>query len=126
MWDLALDCLFCARIPIRAPRYHNDSRASRFFPPSHLNLRKVLPRLFKEAGVGYCKVMQRAVIRVEGMDCEDCARAIARLLEETPGVSTAEISLDRSQAVVELAPPADTTRIIVAIQNEGYGARVLR
>jgi copper chaperone len=85
----------------------------------------VLP-LFKEAGVGYCKVMQRAVIRVEGMDCEDCARAIARLLEQTPGVSTAEISLDRSQAVVELAPPADTTRIVMALQKEGYGARVLR
>ena len=90
------------------------------------NLRKVVPWLFKEADVGYCKVMQRAVIRVEGMDCEDCARAIARLLEETPGVSNAEISLDRSQAVVELAPPADTTRIIVALQKDGYGARVLR
>lgn len=86
----------------------------------------MVTRLFNGAGVGYCKVMQRAVIRVEGMDCEDCARAIARLLEETPGVSTAEISLEKSQAVVELTPPADTTRIIVAIQKEGYGARVLR
>lgn len=82
--------------------------------------------LFKGSRVGYCKVMQRAVIRVEGMDCEDCARAIARLLKQTPGVSTAEISLDKRQAVVELTSPADPTRIVVAIQNEGYGARVLR
>lgn len=70
--------------------------------------------------------MSRAVIRVEGMDCEDCARAVAGVLRTIEGVSTAEISLKHRQVVIDMQPPADPTRVISAIQNEGYGARVLR
>jgi len=44
--------------------------------------------------------MEEAIIKVKGMSCQGCVKSVTRVLQELPGVSRAEVSLERGEARV--------------------------
>lgn len=61
-------------------------------------------------------------LKVNGMTCMHCVGAVKKALEQVPGVETAEVSLEKAQAVV--TGNADVQTMVVAIKEEGYSAEV--
>lgn len=62
-------------------------------------------------------------IKVEGMTCGHCVKAVEKALSAVPGVSAVkEVSLERAEAVLEGRP--DPQAVVAAIEEEGYQARV--
>lgn len=68
---------------------------------------------------------ERATFAIEGMSCTSCAAGIKAMLKRTPGVTSAEVSFERKEAVVEFNP-SETSRekIVEAINDMGYKAKV--
>ena len=63
-------------------------------------------------------------LKIEGMSCEHCVRAVSGALQEVPGVdSVVEVSLGRGEAIIEGS--AETASLIAAIEEEGYRAEVV-
>lgn len=59
--------------------------------------------------------------KVSGMTCAGCETTIKLALERTPGVSRAEVSYDRGNAVVEYDPKVTSTdKLCAAINETGY------
>jgi copper chaperone len=60
-------------------------------------------------------------LKVEGMSCQHCVRAVTEALSAVDGVEkVVEVSLDRSEAIVAGEPKiAD---LVAAIAEEGYSA----
>ncbi len=61
-------------------------------------------------------------LKVNGMTCMHCVGAVKKALEQVPGVETAEVSLEKAQAVV--TGDADVQAMVAAIKEEGYSAEV--
>lgn len=62
-------------------------------------------------------------IKIEGMTCGHCVKAVEKALSAVPGVSAVkEVSLERAEAVLEGRP--DPQAVVAAIEEEGYQARV--
>ncbi len=60
-------------------------------------------------------------LRVTGMSCEHCVRAVEKALTAVPGVeSVVEVSLERGEAIVEGQP--EVAALVSAIAEEGYTA----
>ena len=59
-------------------------------------------------------------LRVNGMTCMHCVAAVKKALEQVPGVETADVSLDKAQAVV--TGDANVQAMVAAIKEEGYSA----
>lgn len=60
------------------------------------------------------------ILKVNGMTCMHCVAAVKKALEQVPGVETAEVSLEKAQAVV--TGEADVQTMVAAIKEEGYNA----
>ena len=45
--------------------------------------------------------MTRTVLSVGGMSCQGCVKNVTGVLRALPGVSAAEVSLEKAQAVVD-------------------------
>ena len=60
----------------------------------------------------------KKTIKIEGMMCEHCVRAVKNGLEALPGV-TAEVSLADGTAIVEEAE-LDNEKLRFVIEDEGY------
>lgn len=61
-------------------------------------------------------------LKLTGMTCEHCVRAVTKALESVPGVEEAEVSLNPGGAVVH--GKADPQQLIAAIRGEGYEAEM--
>ncbi len=61
-------------------------------------------------------------LKVTGMTCEHCVRAVTKALESVPGVEKAEVTLKPGGAVVH--GEADPEQLIAAVREEGYDAEV--
>ena len=60
-------------------------------------------------------------LEVEGLTCDNCARKLERALQETEGVSSAQVTFDPSQAKVESSlSPADLEAVVRAT---GYAVK---
>ncbi len=66
--------------------------------------------------------MSETVLEVTGMTCGHCVAAVTKALQAVAGVESAEVSLEKKQAVVKGA--ADPQQLIQAVKSEGYDARV--
>lgn len=67
--------------------------------------------------------MVTMTIKVGGMTCGGCAASVTRVLEAIEGVSGVDVSLERGEAVVQVAPEkADRARLIAAIEDAGFEA----
>jgi copper chaperone len=64
-------------------------------------------------------------LKIDGMSCEHCVRAVSGALQEVPGVeAVVEVSLDRGEALLE--GNAETAALIAAVEEEGYRAEVVQ
>ena len=60
-------------------------------------------------------------LKVTGMTCQHCERAVSEALSGVPGVKeVVAVSHERDEAVVEGAP--DVATLIAAVKEEGYDA----
>ena len=65
--------------------------------------------------------VKTAVLKVEGMHCDGCARTIEALLSAEPGVRKASVSFKAREARVLFAPQTvSEDRLMAAISNAGY------
>ena len=65
--------------------------------------------------------MEKSILKVEGMSCGHCVKAVSDALTELPGVENVEVDL--KQATVSFAfEPADTPleKVKSAITEAGY------
>ncbi len=64
-------------------------------------------------------------LKIDGMHCAGCATAVRRVLEAEPSVSRASVDLESGRADVEAGPAVDEARLILAVEDAGYEARVV-
>ena len=60
-------------------------------------------------------------IKVEGMMCQHCVSHVKEALEKTEGVESAEVSLEKKEALVK-GQSLDKDKLIAAIEKAGYKA----
>lgn len=62
-------------------------------------------------------------LKIDGMSCDHCVRAVTRALTAVPGVEgVREVSLPRGEAIVDGTP--DPAAAVRAVEAEGYAARL--
>ena len=44
--------------------------------------------------------MATTVVKVGGMSCQGCVKSVTKVLQDLPGISQAEVSLERNEASV--------------------------
>jgi len=67
----------------------------------------------------------KIVLKVDGMTCDACVRAVGRKLSRVPGVASAEVTLATGRAVVELSDEATSPDpLLRAVEQIGYRAAV--
>jgi copper chaperone len=67
--------------------------------------------------------MQRVEIKVEGMTCGHCVKAVETRLRSLAGVSAATVDLQGKKATVDYEPgKVDVAQVCAAIDDEGYKA----
>jgi len=60
-------------------------------------------------------------LKVEGMTCQHCVRAVTNALAGVPGVTrVVQVSLDPGRALVE--GEASVEDLVAAVKSEGYSA----
>jgi len=60
-------------------------------------------------------------LRIEGMSCDHCVRAVTNALEAVAGVErVVEVSFERGEALIEGSP--DVGLLVAAVKDEGYEA----
>jgi len=68
--------------------------------------------------------METTVLKVDGMTCGGCVRSVGNVLKAVPGVTSAEVSLEKSEAKVTFDPVvANLAALRKAIEDAGYEAR---
>ena len=63
-------------------------------------------------------------IKVEGMHCPACTFAVRKSLENTQGVKEAKAFLKTATATVISDMPIEDAKLIEAVKNVGYGAKI--
>ncbi len=66
---------------------------------------------------------QTIEFNVTGMTCDHCVNAVTNAVKELDGVSDVSVSLENKSAVVT-GSVVDATKVIAAIEEEGYEAAV--
>jgi len=59
-------------------------------------------------------------LKIDGMTCDHCQRAVKKALESVEGVAEATVELESGLARVDGA--ADVKALIAAVEEEGYQA----
>jgi mercuric reductase len=65
--------------------------------------------------------MTTITLRISGMTCEHCVRAVENALNAIPGIA-ARVSLEEKLARIEAESGIDIERLVQAIEEEGYSA----
>jgi copper chaperone len=67
--------------------------------------------------------MTTTTLKISGMTCQHCVRAVTHALESQEGVSRAEVDLQAGRAEVEYDADRVTPRSLAsAVMDEGYTA----
>jgi copper chaperone len=69
--------------------------------------------------------MREFELRVDGMSCGHCVRAVEEALQAVPGVVQVTVSLADSKVLVGVSEPVGPA-CVRAIEEEGYRAEVVR
>jgi copper chaperone len=65
--------------------------------------------------------MAKEIIKVDGMSCEHCVKAVKGAASEIAGVTSVDVDLDGGSATVEFDPAiASLAAIKAAIEEQGY------
>ncbi len=67
--------------------------------------------------------MSDMTLKITGMTCAHCVRAVTQALAQVPGVAKAQVSLESGLAVI--SGTADGDDLMLAVTSEGYAATVL-
>ncbi|MBR1486539.1 MAG: heavy-metal-associated domain-containing protein [Synergistaceae bacterium] len=62
----------------------------------------------------------KKIISVEGMGCQNCVKHVTEALEALDGVTSAEVSLEKNNAVITFSKDIADEAIISAIEEAGY------
>jgi copper chaperone len=63
-------------------------------------------------------------LKIEGMSCDHCVRAVTKALTEVPGVTrVVEVSLERGEATVD--GEAAFEQLAAAVREEGYQVELM-
>ncbi|NJK64476.1 MAG: cation-translocating P-type ATPase [Synechococcaceae cyanobacterium SM2_3_1] len=69
---------------------------------------------------------QATLLKITGMSCAGCARSVGQVLQQTPGVETADVNFAAEQArVFFYADQVSLEDMITAVENAGFGASSL-
>lgn len=63
-------------------------------------------------------------LNVTGMMCDHCVKHVTKALEKVDGVESADVSLEKNNAVVKLDHDVEDTVLIQAVFDAGYEATV--
>ena len=67
--------------------------------------------------------MSTATLKISGMSCQHCVRAVTGVLQGVDGVARADVDLGKGSAVVEYDPARTNPRALAnAVMDEGYTA----
>jgi copper chaperone CopZ len=69
--------------------------------------------------------MTETSLKIEGMTCEHCVRAVRDALLSVEGVQSATVTLEPGQAVVNHEESVSTETLLAAVREEDYEARTL-
>jgi len=61
-----------------------------------------------------------AKIKIQGMTCEHCVRAVTNALSGVEGVTNVRVSLENHEAVFDTSGKVDMEKIKKAVEEEGY------
>ena len=65
--------------------------------------------------------MTTSTLKVDGMSCEHCVKAVTGAVEALPGVSSVAVDLTAKTVTVEHDPGiTDVTKIKAEIEEQGY------
>lgn len=59
-------------------------------------------------------------IKIKGMSCQHCVRAVKKALEEIDGISDVTVDLAKGEAAFEQAHPVDEAVLAEKIRKAGY------
>lgn len=59
-------------------------------------------------------------LKIEGMSCEHCVRAVTQALQSIDGIEDVSVSLEDKQAVFSASEELDMERVKKAVQEKGY------
>lgn len=83
------------------------------YNPYVMNRKRDLKNTTQEA-----QIMDKIMLKVEGMSCNHCKAAVEKALKEINGVADVQVSLDQKEVVVTGTAPRD--RLAEAIKGAGY------
>ena len=63
-------------------------------------------------------------LKIDGMHCGGCQNAVRRVLTSVPSVSAVTVDLAAGSAVVEAGADVDPAKLVSAVEQAGYVARV--
>ena len=63
------------------------------------------------------------LIQVDGMGCQNCVKHVKEALESLDGVTGAEVSLEKNNALITFTKDVADTAIIAAIEDAGYDVK---
>jgi copper chaperone CopZ len=63
-------------------------------------------------------------LKIEGMHCTGCVNAVRKVLEAAPAVTAVSVDLSAGRARVEATSDVDPERLIAAVEDAGYAARI--
>lgn len=66
--------------------------------------------------------MKTVKLSVDGMHCEGCVSRVKSALDEVPGVTDVEVSLDRNEAEVTADDSTSEESFVKAVEEAGYSA----
>ena len=67
--------------------------------------------------------MSTATLKVTGMSCEHCVKAVTNALKNTDGVRDAQVDLKAGKATVDFDEQKTNSRALAnAVMDEGYSA----
>lgn len=64
--------------------------------------------------------MNKVTLNITGMTCGHCVAAVTKALQAVPGVTAANVNLEKKQAVIE--GTSEVAPLITAIVDAGYEA----
>lgn len=61
----------------------------------------------------------KTTLIVTGMTCQNCVKHVISAIRAVPGVT--DVQVDLASGVAEVTGSGDTSELIAAVQEEGYG-----
>jgi copper ion binding protein len=75
--------------------------------------------LFESLAGGGGRIMEQ-IVKVKGMSCQHCVKAVTKALQSLEGVKSVEVSLEKGEAKMEVERPLDIKVLDEALKKAGY------